>query len=228
MVTSCDEGVPIGRRASWLRSAYTQALPAAEGGGNRAAPIACARKNSQVAKIRLAGRGGRTSKPAHRRRPGSRPTRLRGSCSPSRRSYGKILAGDIALKAGDARQAIRGIDRRQRHPRHLARPLSTWAAPTSRRRLHAKPTRDSTAASAAAAKRSRCSWTKAYASGLFPPVCYYQGRAPGLNNAAGYGESASNPSGHSRRTRKTIRCCPMAPARREAAHRAGSATSALC
>ena len=75
-------------------------------------------------------------------------------------AYAKIVEGEIALKNGDPRQAIKVLTRGERSAGHLDRPLRSRARVSGSRRRSRRPIPSSTAASSVAARRCRCSSTR--------------------------------------------------------------------
>ena len=104
-------------------------------------------------------------------------------------AYGKISTGEIALKGGDPRQAIKVADRGERHARHVAGTL----------RISGVRYLEAGAFTQADSEFDRCISRRGEALALFldeeptfgqfPPVYYYQGRVREGLNTAGYMES---------------------------------------
>jgi hypothetical protein len=165
--------------------AYTQALRQ-----QKAAAIAAADRaleNSQVAKIRLlAGRAYIEAGASAKAR--VLADALGAELQSEPQAYGRSLAGDIALKAGDPRQAIKALT-------DANAILDTWLGHFDLGRAYL----EAQAYTQADSEFDRCISRRGEAIslfldeeptfGLFPPVYYYQGRARQGLNTAGYGES---------------------------------------
>ena len=159
--------------------------------GSDAAAIAAAEKalaNSKAVKIRFLRRAILRRGRGDRRRPGRSLAGLAAELQAEPQAYAKILEGEIALKSGDPRAAIKLLSKRT----VCSTPgsaTSISAAPTWRPARSRRPIPSSTAASSAAARRCRCSSTRSRPTATCRPVYYYQGRVrEGLKNA-GFAES---------------------------------------
>ena len=129
------EGSRSGGEQSSPRSRIRAAAAAAERRGDRGGRAGAGqqqgRQDPLPGRARVC-RGGRDRERAHALAAG-----LAAELQAEPQAYAKIIEGEAALSKGDAREAIKLLDRGQRAARHLDRPLRPRPRLSRRRRLHA-------------------------------------------------------------------------------------------